>query len=527
MIKRGLLLAIIVLAFLLRIWGLSFPFFTSDEARVVYRGYTLSHFGEDELGRKWPIIFNSSYDYQLPLASYLTALGGLIPGPINLTARLPFILIGTLLVLTSYFVSKKVAGSSNLALINAFLISTSPALIFLSKVPNESIILSFLLTIFFLLLTLEHTRKRIFFTLAITILMVLTSKIAWFVIPPFTYAVSRFKLTFLVSAICLLTLIIFMLMPQGLRSLKENNFTLFSDVTVSNGINYLRGEGIKANQPPFLEKILFNKLQFLSIGFLHWLSYLQPNLQFTQLDQTGVNSYSGMGAWNSVLIIPFFIGFFCLTKIKKSLGLFLLGVIISIIYSGFFNLSNINYSLIILTLPFIGIIISLGFSKMRNIFVFSLMAIVLLGIVINNLDLSAEKVKALQYRPEWIRTIVLESLKYSDNEGNVLVSDNILNDAVPFFQLFGNYEFKKPDVIFPYKFTISQSKNISFLLDESKFIFCKDPKSNTFIITKRDFDKMQSLVKLNNLKDAQVLKIFTDDFGEEKAFLISDNICLK
>ncbi len=534
---KGLLIAIVFIALLFRTLNLSFPFFTSDEARVAYRGHTLSRSGEDELGRKWPLIFNSSQDYQLPLISYITSIGEIIPGPYDITARLPFILIGTLLVFTSFFITRIITGYSNVALINAFLIATSPALIFLSKTPNDQIVLTFLVTLFFLLLTTKHYRKKLVLTATVitAILMILTSKTAWFIIPPFAYIAFFFrqeklpgsKLTLSVlTAVCLLILASFMLIPQGLRSLRENNFTLLSDVTVTNGINYLRGEGLQAHQSPYLEKILFNKTHFLTAGFLHWLSYLQPNLQFTQMDSTGVNSYSGSGAWVLVLIIPFFIGLIYLLKFKDRLLLLLLGAVVSLIYPGLFVTSKIDYSLIVLCLPFIGIIISLGLFKIKKNLMFLFIALTLLGIGLNSFDLSTEKIKVSNFRPEWIKPIVLQANLYANKE-QVLVSDDILFDAVPFFQLYGGYEFKKPGVTFPYLLTVNKSTNLKFLLNESKFNFCKDYRKNIFLITKRDFDKMNGFNRIHNLKEPKSLKTFTDDLGKEKVYLLSENICLK
>lgn len=532
MIKKWILPAILLLGFLLRIWDLSFPFFTADEARIAYRGYTLSHFGEDELGRKWPLIFNSSDDYQLPLTSYIAAIGGFIPGQIDISARLPFIFIGTLLVLTGYLISKVTTGNTYLALMSAFLIATSPVLIFLSKTPNEQIVFIFLLTLLFYLLTIETERKTwIAEIVIVVILLAITAKWAWFIVPPFSFIILRYfnkkRITFfLLVAMSLVFLVSYIMIPQGIRSLRENEFTLFSDVTISNGINYLRGEGLRSNQPPLLEKALFNKTHFLVAGFLDWLSYLQPNLQFTQLDPRGINSYSGSGAWVAVLIVPFFIGLYSLLKAKNRLIFFLLSILVSLTYPGLFTSSKIHYSLIILYLPFIGIIISLGLFRMHRIPMLLILALVLTGLGLTNFDLSTEKLRTSVYRPEWIKPIVFQARYYTDGR-EVLVSDDILRDAIPFFQLFGNYEFKNPGVNFPYKFTVNQSKNINFLLNESKFILCENLGQKTFFVTKRDLDKIKGFRELNNLEDVRVIQTFTDGFGKEKVYLMSSNTCLK
>ena len=74
--KNIVILGIIIfLAFFIRVYNLPFPAFTADEARIAYRGYTLANLGKDEMGRTFPVIFNSLSDYQLPVTSYLAAFG--------------------------------------------------------------------------------------------------------------------------------------------------------------------------------------------------------------------------------------------------------------------------------------------------------------------------------------------------------------------------------------------------------------------------------------------------------------------
>src|SRR3989344_2682579 len=93
------LLLIIFAAFIIRILNLPFPVFTSDEASVAFRGYTLATTAKDELGRVAPILFNSSEYYQLPAVSYITALGMLVFGKTDFGARAPFILTSVVIVL--------------------------------------------------------------------------------------------------------------------------------------------------------------------------------------------------------------------------------------------------------------------------------------------------------------------------------------------------------------------------------------------------------------------------------------------
>ena len=69
--KKTLLLFSIIffISVFIRLINISLPFFTADEARIAYRGYVLASLGKDELGRSYPLIFNSKNDYQLPVTS--------------------------------------------------------------------------------------------------------------------------------------------------------------------------------------------------------------------------------------------------------------------------------------------------------------------------------------------------------------------------------------------------------------------------------------------------------------------------
>ncbi|MCL5019989.1 MAG: glycosyltransferase family 39 protein, partial [Patescibacteria group bacterium] len=293
MSSRSVLLIIIFLAaFFLRIWNLSSPVFTSDETRIAYRGYTLSHFGKDELGRKWPIIFNSLNDYQLPLTSYLTSAGVLVFGKNDLGARLPFILIGSIIPILVYLIASKLSSRKLFPEVSSLILTLSPLMIFLSKTPNEIIINTFFILLIFYLFLKDQSLKRFVITVIVIIVAMLTSKEMWIVLPLFTFlslrpekkvSKSAVILTGLVLIFSVIMIISFLTIEQSKRSLIENNLNLFTDITINNGINRLRGQGIESGWPGLIDKFLFSKLHFLTTGFLHWISAMQPAILFGQL----------------------------------------------------------------------------------------------------------------------------------------------------------------------------------------------------------------------------------------------------
>ena len=100
------LVLLLFFAFLIRLFPLDFPKFTQEEARIAFRGYTLSTSGKDELGRPFPLLFNSLTDYQLPAVSYITASGEILFGKSDFGARIPFILLGVALVWLIYKIAQ-------------------------------------------------------------------------------------------------------------------------------------------------------------------------------------------------------------------------------------------------------------------------------------------------------------------------------------------------------------------------------------------------------------------------------------
>src|SRR5687767_5637899 len=96
-VNHRIFIAIILLAFVLRIIPLNYPILSADP-KILERAYSLSTRGQDEQGRSFPIIFHYINDYQMPLTPYLLALSFKILGHNDFAAKLPFLLLGTLIV---------------------------------------------------------------------------------------------------------------------------------------------------------------------------------------------------------------------------------------------------------------------------------------------------------------------------------------------------------------------------------------------------------------------------------------------
>ncbi|MCJ7805562.1 glycosyltransferase family 39 protein [Patescibacteria group bacterium] len=140
MIRKFVLGLIIILAFFLCLWNISLhPVgFTQDEASLGYDAYSLLKTGHDQWGVSWPLLFRSLGDFKLPLYGYLTIPSVAVFGLNEFSTRFPSALFGTLAVLATYLMVKKLFSEHKenelIALMSALLLAISPWNISLSRV---------------------------------------------------------------------------------------------------------------------------------------------------------------------------------------------------------------------------------------------------------------------------------------------------------------------------------------------------------------------------------------------------------
>lgn len=528
--NNWLIATLLTVAFLIRLFPIDFPFFSVDEARIAFRGYILATMNKDELGRPNPLLFNSLTDYQLPAVSYITALGILALGKSDLGARIPFIFIGVGLVLLTYKSAQVFSQKKIFWIISALLVTFSPALIFLSKIPNESIVLAFMIALLFYLLV--GNKPNLIVILGLVVLFLLVSKFAWFVIAPFVVFTllfyqnnlsARTKINF--SILCfLLSLVaigLFLYVPQAKRSLMENNFPLFSDITIRNGIDKLRGQGLEIGWPPTVEKVFFNKSYFLIAGVLSWLSYLNPSILFSQADNLGLYGFLGMGLWPKMAIIPAILGLVLIIKKGAFKDKILLGYLFVLTFPLMFIYPNYDKSMLAVTLPFMSVVLAFGLVRMNSLLRSVVVGLMIFEVGINLLNLTPDINNAQNERPTRIKQIVLEAYKLSLVD-NVAVSDNIASDVGPFLQWYTPISPQSGflDIQFPYRFRQTKISNIKIIGSDNKFYNCGQDIPTHIIASERDLKKIQNDIRVSPKK------IYKDSFGSDVVFLLPPTICV-
>lgn len=127
MVKKTTLILIIVLAFILRFWGLGdYPALNADEAAIGFNAYSLIQTGKDEHGNSWPIHFQSFNDYKPGLYFYLVLPFVKVLGLNELAVRIPGAALGVATVLIVFFLAKELFKDEMLALVAAFFLAISP-----------------------------------------------------------------------------------------------------------------------------------------------------------------------------------------------------------------------------------------------------------------------------------------------------------------------------------------------------------------------------------------------------------------
>lgn len=138
--SKLLIIAIVVVAGLLRFWGLGQnpPSPDWDEAAIGYNAYSLWETGRDEYGIKFPLVFRSFDDYKPPLYFYLTIPAVKLFGLNIFAVRFSSALFGVLAVLGTYFLMMEIFQKRNMALLSALFLAISPWSIYFSRLAFEA-----------------------------------------------------------------------------------------------------------------------------------------------------------------------------------------------------------------------------------------------------------------------------------------------------------------------------------------------------------------------------------------------------
>jgi len=296
-----LLIGIVLLAGFLRFWQLSTlpPSLTWDEVAWGYNAYSLGIDGKDEFGRFLPLDYLESYgDYKPPIYAYLEVLPIKVFGLTEFATRFSSAFFGTLMVLVTYFLTKRIFFSSSkkewYGLAASLFLAVSPWHIMLSRAAFEANIATFFIAVgVWLYVSWIQDKKSIFLFLSLTsfILSMYTFNSARIVAPllvmllafSFWKQILHYKklvgIASLIGVILLIPAIHFFLSPQS--KLRYNEVNIFSDV----GLVKQSNQEIANDKNAVWSKVIHNRRLIYSIAYIqHYLDNLNPSFLFISGD---------------------------------------------------------------------------------------------------------------------------------------------------------------------------------------------------------------------------------------------------
>lgn len=320
LIKNWVLILIVATAAILRFWhlGQNPPGLFMDEASNGYNAYSIIKTARDEYGNFLPLTFRTFGDYNPAFSVYTLVPSITLFGLSEFSVRLPSALLGTLTVLLTYFLVKKMVGEiqaskefplstetvRKLPLLSAFFLTISPWHIQFSRYDHEANFMLFFSVLAVTLLVYSFKKHNLLSLSAISFALALNSYHAAKVWIPLLLLLlvivykkeilnfkSKLILPFIIMVISLLPIIM---------SFKNS---------------LIRGQsvGILKEKSP------------AQTFFSNYLSHYSPNFLFVNGDNIGRHSVSGMGELYVFEIPLIAIGLVTLVTLRGKPKKFILG----------------------------------------------------------------------------------------------------------------------------------------------------------------------------------------------------------
>jgi len=454
--------------------------FHSQEALLGYRARSLLTIGKDELSRSWPLIFTSFIDYQLPLPTYLVMLSVKIFGPSEFSVHFFFAFFGVISILALFGVVRNLFPQrKNLAYWVAFLMAVVPWSVFLSRIAFPEGLGLFLFLIGFYFLSKQKGRfSKINFLGAVIFLIasLYTTKTAWLFIPVFLIGLLfignelglRRKLWPLIIIVLILfspLLIGYLKLPSVKRSFLENNFSLFTDISVTNAVNSMRGNELKFGNP-LLGKLFFNKGYWLVKYGEKFLAHFSPAYYFAIGDQNSLHGLWNFGPVYFVLLLPCLWGMWWILKNKEQGGKLLLFWFSLVAVASSFIKKSPDTAILIFALPVILVLIGLGMEELvkRRLLLIFLPLFVFNILLVTYDALQKEPIRA---QSGWFYgfkevPMLLKKYNYQDFD-KVYLTDGYAPDPAPlllFFSQYSSVKLQKKETSIKYHFWMNQIENI-------------------------------------------------------------------
>lgn len=281
-----------LLGVILRFWqfGKIPQGFQIDEASFGYNAYSILKTGKDEYGKFLPLTLRSFDDYKSAMYAYIDIPFIATLGLNEISVRLPSAILGTIIVLLTYLITKKITKKENISLITSLFCAINPVFIFDSRIQSDPTAGVFFTFLGFYCLLLWIEKKNIFFLCLTTFLWAISlftyqfPRLFFLFFLPLVYYFflikSERKIKFYFAACTILLLAIIVYLVTGTAGTRYRQVSVFQSPVVrlpleetirEDAINSVIMTRIFHNKPVaygrFLVKSYFDHLSFNFLFF--------------------------------------------------------------------------------------------------------------------------------------------------------------------------------------------------------------------------------------------------------------------
>lgn len=330
---KVLLFLILGVAVFLRFFqlGVNPPSLTWDEVALGYNAYSLGIDGKDEFGQFLPTAYLESFgDYKPPLYAYLDILPVKIFGLTEFAVRFPSAFFGSLTVLVTYFLIRRIFNISKqkdlYALAGAGVLALSPWHIMLSRAGFEANIATFFLVVgAWSFLAAIQEKKWLLLVSSFSFVLSLYSFNSSRIVAPILVGVlalgfykdllkikKQAVLSVVMGVILVLPLVPFMLSPQAKVRFQEVN--IFTDPKLIEN----RNQQVVNDNNSILSHVLHNHRVVYAQAFLkHYFDHFNPSFLFIKGDINPKFSIQDVGQLYLIELPFLLIGLFMLFRKKE------------------------------------------------------------------------------------------------------------------------------------------------------------------------------------------------------------------
>ena len=288
--RKILIIAIFILAFFLRVWNIDLipASLYWDEVAIGYNAYSLLKTGADEYGNKLPVLIRS-FDDNKPSGMVYSAIPFIaIFGLNEWGVRFPLVILGTITVISFYFLLQILFRKENLSLWGSLLLAISPWHLQFSRAAFEANGGFCFFVLFITFLSNKNNRLAMLSSIAAMYFY----HAYWFIVPGvWIYWFFQNKQDRKIILYGLLTIpLIISIIRSGYQ--RPWQVSLGNQEVITSSFNESRG----SNNNNFISKIFYNNRLIVLKSFAeNYFSHFSPQFLFFQGDTNERHKVLGMG----------------------------------------------------------------------------------------------------------------------------------------------------------------------------------------------------------------------------------------